>query len=58
MSLGNVNICHTVIINCDPPRIEKLTKLKKTWIEKEMFHCCSYADIMFLCSYLAFFVLR
>ena len=46
MSLGNVNICHTIIINCDHPRIKAPHKTKKTWLNKDMFHCCSYADVL------------
>ena len=29
MSFGNVNICHTIIINCDHPRIKEPHKTKK-----------------------------
>ena len=58
MSLGNVNICHTIVINCDHPRMEKPHKTKKTWLKKDvslLFLCrCSYVLIYIA----AFFVLR
>ena len=41
MSLGIVNICHTIIISCDHPRIKQPHKTKKTWPKKDMFHRCS-----------------
>ena len=33
MSLGNVNICHTIIINCDHPRIKAPHKTKKNMVK-------------------------
>ena len=57
MSLGNVNICHTIIINCNHPRIEEPDKTKKkTCLKKDVFHCCSYTDVLIFIA--AFFVLR
>ena len=51
-SLGNVNICHTIIINCDPPRIKEPHKTKKK--------TCSIGVLlqMSLCSYLYSYILR
>ena len=59
MSLGNVNTCCTIIINYDYPSIEEPHKIKKTWLEKDMFHCCSYCRCSYVLIYIAaFFVLR
>ena len=55
MSLGNVNICHTVIINCDPPRIEKPHKTKKNMDRKRdvsLLFLCGHYVLMFLSSIL------
>ena len=53
-SLGNVNICHTIIISCDHPRIEEPHKAKKRQVSL-LFSCrCSHVLIYIA----AFFVLR
>ena len=59
MSLGNVSIYHTIIINYDHPHIEESpTKLqkKKTWLKETCFIVVLMQ--MFLCSYLYSCILR
>ena len=51
MSLGNVNTCCTIIINCDHPSIEQPTKLKKNMARKRHVSLLFLLQ-MFLCSYL------
>ena len=54
MRLGNVNICHTIIINCDHPRIEEITKIKKNMNKKRRF----IVALMQMLSYIYSCILR